>query len=265
MELIAKISKGTLMDQIYIPKNRAGLETGSYVIIRPAILGQEQETKPNFYNIKNIEPIKVEIARRIFGIISSIFDCENIIIVGSFLDKGFNFNDLDIVIINESKINIKSLELTVKSKLGFNSHIICLSNKELLAGLRTDPLYQAMLSRFVSKQRLIFKIKDMPDYKILDLHLIKSQSLIDNFDILTGKEKYSLTRNLIAIKLFLENKKVTNEMIDSEIMRLFKLKTINELKDNIINKLEFLRRFKEIYKKTFNKIMEGIKNESKPQ
>jgi hypothetical protein len=135
----------------------------------------------------------------------------------------------------------------------------------LLAGLRTDPLYQAMLSRFVSKQRLIFKIKDMPDYKILDLHLIKSQSLIDNFDILTGKEKYSLTRNLIAIKLFLENKKVTNEMIDSEIMRLFKLKTINELKDNIINKLEFLRRFKEIYKKTFNKIMEGIKNESKPQ
>ena len=35
MEIIAKISKGSNMDQIYIPKIRYGLNVGEYVIVRP--------------------------------------------------------------------------------------------------------------------------------------------------------------------------------------------------------------------------------------
>jgi len=34
MELIAKISKGSKMDQVYIPKNRIGFSAGSYVMMR---------------------------------------------------------------------------------------------------------------------------------------------------------------------------------------------------------------------------------------
>ena len=35
MEIIAKISRGSKMDQVYIPKNRGGFSIGSYVILKP--------------------------------------------------------------------------------------------------------------------------------------------------------------------------------------------------------------------------------------
>ena len=35
MEIISRVSKGSKMDQIYIPKNRAGLTIGEYVVITP--------------------------------------------------------------------------------------------------------------------------------------------------------------------------------------------------------------------------------------
>ena len=58
MELIAKISKGSKMDQVYIPKNRIGFSAGSYVIIRP-LEGKKTVEKPYLYNIKSIEPVKL--------------------------------------------------------------------------------------------------------------------------------------------------------------------------------------------------------------
>ena len=35
MEIIAKISKGSNMDQVYLPKNRIGFDIGNYVLIKP--------------------------------------------------------------------------------------------------------------------------------------------------------------------------------------------------------------------------------------
>ena len=58
------------MNQIYIPKNRFGFETGSYVIIKPL-----EEKKPIenlfFYGIKEIEPIKIEIIKEVIKIIDN--------------------------------------------------------------------------------------------------------------------------------------------------------------------------------------------------
>ena len=42
MELIGRISKGSKMDQIYIPKNRIGFSAGEYVLILP-IKGRLEE------------------------------------------------------------------------------------------------------------------------------------------------------------------------------------------------------------------------------
>ena len=49
MEIISKISKGTKMDQIYIPKNRPGLDIGTYVKIIP--IEEKIIKRPYFYNI----------------------------------------------------------------------------------------------------------------------------------------------------------------------------------------------------------------------
>lgn len=267
MEIIAKVSKGSRMDQIYIPQKREGFSTGSYVIIKPLDVVLEKGTKkitekPYFYNIKKIEPIKIEIVNKIIKSINETSNSKNVIITGSFLNEGFNFKDVDILIIDEDKINIEQIKKNIEKNTGIKTHIIMLSNKTLIKGLSTGPLYQMMLSRYISKKRLVYKIKRKINCKVLDLHLLKSKILIDNFDILNGNEKYYLTRNMVAILLFLENKKISNENVDKKIGGLFNIK-IGELKQNILEKDRFLKKYKALYSKIFNRMMQDIKNGSK--
>ncbi len=263
MELIAKISKGSKMDQIYIPKKRNYFSTGSYVIIKPLEIEIKKTTqKPYFYNIKEIEPIKLFIIKEIIKIINQKIKLDNIIMTGSFLDKGFDFKDIDILLINKNKLNIKEIKKDIERTIGIKAHLILLDNKTLIKGLSIDPLYQMMLSKYVSKKRLIYRIKHKINYKILDLHLLKSKSLIDNFDVLNGNEKYYLIRNLVAIFLYLKNKKINKEKVDKTIKEIFK-KEIREIKENLLEKNKFLKRYNQIYNQTFNKIMQGIKNASK--
>ena len=65
MEMIARISRGSKMDQIYLPKNRFGLAPGSAVLVKD--LTYEKQEKPFFYNVKRIERIKIIIIGRIFS------------------------------------------------------------------------------------------------------------------------------------------------------------------------------------------------------
>ncbi len=247
------------MDQIYIPKNREGFGIGSYVVLKP--LGTKKFEKPYFYNVKNIEPIKIRIVNEIMGIVDSITDnYENIIITGSFLSKGFNFNDIDVIILSNNKLNERYIKKSIEDAIQIKIHLLLLNSKTLLEGLSTDPLYQMMLSKCIAKKRFIFKIRHRIDYKLLDLHLLKSRLLIDNFDYLDGNEKYYLVRNMIAVFLYLQYRKINNERTDEEIKKQFNLSDIIEIKQNMLNKKTFLTRYKEIYKKTFCQIMKNIKN-----
>ena len=252
------------MDQVYIPKNRGGFSIGSYVILK-SLETKKFAEKPYFYNIKYIEPIKLDIVNEIMSIIDKISNnYENIIITGSFLDTGFNFNDIDvIIIISEGKLNAKYIKNIIEDRTGIKTHIILLDNRTLIRGLSTDPLYQMMLSRCISKKRFIYEIKRKIDYKILDLHLLKSKVLMDNFDLLNGEEKYYLIRNMIAIYLKHQQKKINKEKVDREIIKIFSLNDIKQIKQNILEKNIFLKKYKTIYKKTFNRIMESIKHGTK--
>ena len=253
------------MDQIYIPKKRSELEVGSYVLVKNLenIEAVKRESfKANFYNSDSIEKIKLYIIEKIFSIINNSAEIENIIITGSFLNKGFSFEDLDILIVSNRKVDSGHLSKKINSKLGINAHILLIDNRSLIKGLETDPLYQLMLSKCVSQKRLIYKVKNKPNYKILDLHLLKSKLLIDNFKILSGNEKYALTRNLIAIKLFLENEKLINQKIEKDIENSLRI-SVKDLKDNIINEKSFIRLYENIYDKISQKILEGIKDGSK--
>jgi len=262
MELISKISKGSLMDQIYLPKRRAGFNVGSYVVVKPL---QEIKTteKPFFYNIDFLEPIKIGIINQIFEELGNLIDkYDNIMVTGSFLEKGFNFNDIDILLITESETDKSNLEKSLESKTGIKIHIISINNKTLIQGLSTDPLFQTMLSRCVSKKRFIYNIKPEINYKILDLHLLKSKLLIENFDFSTGKEKYEMLRNAVSIALFIDGKIVDKELVDKEIKRLFGKD--NEIKENIIlDKKAFLAEYKKFYNNLFSRILGGVKNGSK--
>lgn len=264
MEIISRISKGSKMDQIYLPKNHPGFYAGNYVAIRPLIQEDIRKIeKPIFYNLVNLSPIKLQIIYEIFSIINkNVHNIENIIITGSFLDQGFNFNDIDILLISGQKENIARLKLALEERLGIKVHIIQLSNEALKKGLVSDPLYENMLSKCVSKKRIVFNIKKIINYPLLDMHLLKSKPLINNFDFFPGEEKYYLTKNIIAILLFLKNKKISNDLIDEKIKRIFNIDA-NKLKKNLLDKSGFLKKYKKLYNQVFNLIMKGMKNEPK--
>lgn len=258
MDLIAKISRGSKMDQIYLPKNRLGLPIGQYVSVIPLEAKQRRKTKfkPYFYNLRNLEPLKLELIEKIFDIVDEIHP-ENIIITGSFLQKGFKFNDIDVLIVKEEGRETNKIQKKIEELIQIKTHILILSAKTLNLGLSTDPLYILMLSRCVSKSRLIFKTKRKIDYKLLDLQLLKSKTLIDNFELLNGEEKYYFTMNMVSILLFIEGKKLTKEIVDKSLEGIFSVK-VKELKENLVEKSTFIKKYKEIYNSTFSSIMESI-------
>ena len=260
VELISKVSKGSRMDQIYIPKKRPDFSIGSYVIIKQ-LETQKKYIKPFFYHIKYLEPIKIEIIKKIFKILDSNITSDNIIITGSFLDIGFRFNDVDIIIVAEGIADKKSVQESLKDNIGVKAHLIVITNKSLIKGISTDPLYRIMLSRCVSKKRLIYKSKPIINYKLLDLHLLKNSLLIDNFYLLNGDEKYELIRNLVAINQFINKKEIT--AIDLRINALFGRGTAEKLKNNTLSKKDFLNKYQKIYNDTKYKILEGINHGAK--
>lgn len=257
VRIISRISKGTVMDQIYLPKSRPiGFAAGDFVEIIPA-----SKKKSDFYTYRapSLGAIKSQIKDEIFDYFSSL---DNIIITGSFLEEGFRFNDLDVILIGVSRPK-PEWKAYFKDKFGVEIHFICLSRKSLQKGLKTDPLFQLMLSRYLARKREFFRFKNEFNYQQLDLHLLKSKILIDNFDVLTGKEKYRLVRNMVAIKLFLQEAKLSTESVDTEIKGLFGKDAVYQLKENLLEKKAFLKRYKRIYYQIFNQIMQGIKHGSK--
>ncbi|MBI2110511.1 hypothetical protein HYT51_01905, partial [Candidatus Woesearchaeota archaeon] len=184
----------------------------------------------------------------------------NLIVTGSFLDEGFHFNDLDLIFVAENEIKTSRVKEEIKEKTGIQAHILTLNNKSLVRGLEVDPLYQMMLSRCIVSNRFVFKAKHRVDYKLLDLHLLKSKTLIDNYNFLSGNEKYDLVRNMLAIWLYMNDKKINKEIVDREIKTSLGLNDVNELKQNMVDKKIFLKKYKLMYDKTFAKILRGIES-----
>ncbi|MDO8655732.1 MAG: hypothetical protein Q7K45_00710 [Nanoarchaeota archaeon] len=247
--MISKISKGTVMDQIYLPKIRPpGFFIGDYVEISPTRM-----KKTTFYthNMPHLEPIKDLIREEIF----KYFDAaDNVIITGSFLEKGVHFNDIDIIVIGMIAAD-KTWENYFEQRLGLKVHFICIDRKSLQQGSRQDPLFQMMLSKYLAKKREMFSFKNEYKYKILDLHLLKSKSFLDNFDMLTGREKYNLVRNMCAIRLFLQGKVLDLEVVNTEIDKIFGKLAVMRLKENMVEKKIFCSKFRKIYDETFKSIM----------
>ena len=247
------------MDQIYLPKNRVGFNIGSYVKITP-LEGINKTEKPFFYNIKEIEPIKLEIINKIFTILNKILKIDNIIITGSFIEKGFNFKDIDVIIITEEKIEESVIKAKIEKELAIDVHVVIFNKESFLKALKINPIWRIMINKSVSSKRLSPLPKEEIDYRYLDAQAIKSELLIINFDYSTGKEKYKSLRNITAIALFIKSKYLSKESIDREIEKTFNLK-VEDIKNNLVDRV-FLKKYKKFYKK----LMDGIiKNAAKQE
>ena len=261
MELISKVSRGTNMDQIYLPKHRFGLNPGSYVLVKE--ISKEKQEKLFYYNIKNIEKVKIIIIKEIFRLLNK-YDFDNILVTGSFLEEGFNFNDIDIILIKNNEVNLEPIKIELKEKLGINLHLILIDVKSLLKGISYDPLFQTMLSNYISRKRFFYNVKPEFKYKLLDLNLLNSELLMENFDFLNGQERLSLLRNLVAINLFITKKQiVAKDQVYKRMKIFFGSDIFEDLKNGNVDKKEFAKKYKLMYNETFKLILECIKDEQK--
>jgi len=256
--LVSRVSKGTLMDQVYIPKERVpGFEVGTAVLIESVI--KEAKPKLFYYGVSHLEPVKVRIIEEVVNYLESF---DNVLICGSFLEPGFGFEDVDVVLITDNPVDEAKLRQHFLETLGLRVQVIAMSFKTLLKGVSSDPLFEMLIGKFVAKRRVIFRVEREIKYKLLDLHLLKSELLIINFHSIAGREKYKLVRNLFAIALFLDGKKVSAESVDEEINAYFGKGTVESVRENIVDK-SFLTKYKRFYGAVFKKIMAGIGNGSK--
>lgn len=246
--MIAKVSKGSKMDQIYLSKNRFVLPVGSFVKIEQ--VKDFEDFTPYYYKVSNLEKAKVLIMDEIF----KESKAENVLIVGSFLEPGFNFNDLDVIEIGQRTLP--------DDFLGLPLHIIVLTDLELLEGYLIEPIYRSMLSRFVSKKRILLKNKTKIVPIKLDLALLESKFLIDNLDDLSSIEfdrVYKGLRNVLSIKLFLEKK-------DFDLRREFKLcfgMEFNLTFRKLLSSKDFRKKLGKLYKKLELSILNEQKKTSK--
>lgn len=254
MELIGRVSKGSVMDQIYLPKQRPGMPVGSYVLIKPALQASLLQ-KPVLYGIRKIEPLKIEITKRIFALIEEKINCENIIITGSFVKQGFRFKDIDILIVtNEKKVKDKELAAFIGQDIGVKLHILILTGKELSLGIARDPLYAMMLSRCIAKKRFTYHLQErIIKPQLLDLHLLKSKLVFYNLDHISGDDLYYLIRNMVAVTLFLKGK-VSIEQVENKIKHIFGVSE-EKIRRKELEKRMFLRKYKEFYDATFKSIL----------
>ena len=260
--LVSRVSRGTRMDQIYIPKVRApGFEVGETVFVEPALQKATKKVKLHYYHVGYLESIKVGVIEKIFEYFEQNAEAENILVAGSFLERGFTFEDIDILVIGDKKFDAVKVAEYFREGLGLKTQIIAMGNKALLKGISTDPLFEMLVSKFVAKRRVIFGVAREIRYKLLDLHLLKSELLIINFYSLTGREKYKFVRNLTAIALFLDGKKISADSVDNEINRYFGKDAVKSIRENLVDK-SFLAKYKKFYDRVFKRILAGIKNGS---
>ena len=149
----------------------------------------------------------------------------------------------------------------VNNNFGIKAHIMNLSYKEIQLGINTNPLFQSMFSKFIAKKRFIFNIENKIIYKLMDLTLLESQLMITNYEISSGNEKYKLLRNLFAIKLFIENKKLSLNSINNEIEKYFYSGFLKDFRNNLVSMKDFRKKYERLYESLFDKIMNEIKKQ----
>jgi len=261
-ELIKKISKGARFNQIYLQKNEGiGFEPGKSVVISPLENRISKEPAIFEYNVK-LESLKREIAKLVFKVTDNYGYYDNIIITGSFLDEGFNFEDIDIIIINPVNMEKDRLKDSIRQNTGINPHLILIDSESFNKGIKRDPLFRLMVDRYVSARRAIFRKDREINYKLLDIYLLKNKNLIEGYDLFSIRQRKKLLRDFISIKLFSENKEVTIKSIEKEINMLFGKDIIENLfyYGNNEEKHKFISKLKKEFNKLEKHILENYEN-----
>lgn len=242
---IHRISKGSKFNQIYIPKEMdSSFKVGSLVEI--SLIKRKIYASKNFSLIE----FKQTLIDEIFSSLSNFNEIQQIFIVGSFLTKKEDYNDIDILLITKEEISEK-VHNFLTNKFNLKFHVICTTKHNLKELTKIDPLIRNMLHEYISTDKIILPKREI-DKEHLKFLLMMPEDLLEVN--VSGKEYYNSLRRLLAIEKFLENKDENPEKIEIELKAILEDKLLFLLKNNEIIEGNALKKIRETIKNKLDKI-----------
>lgn len=162
-------------------------------------------------------------------------------VVGSFLSRGVDYQDIDVVLIGQEQTTIgKELE----EYMGLKFHLLFFGEKKLTELLGICPLTRLMFSRYLSSAETeLNKKRRKINIPHLEYLLMMPEDLLEISP--NSKIFYDNTRRLVAIERFLKGEEENIEKLNKEVALLLGERLAFRLKENQeINKenLHFIRR-----------------------
>jgi len=243
-----KVSKGSRFNQIYIPREmEKTFEVGD--IVKVELI--KKKTEIFVENVK-LSDFKEKLIREIFSFLSE-FNIKQIFFIGSFLSQKIDYRDIDILMISDEKIEAEIYE-KLSDKFNLKFHLITIPESRFKILSEICPLTRSMLYFYASN-----KGYNLPKQRI-DKNHIKFLLMMPE-DLLKIKANsrvfYDSIRRLITIEMFLNNKELSSEKINSELKSLLG-KLFEYSKENNEANKEIIKKFRKIIKLKLNLIKKKL-------
>jgi len=256
MKFIHQVSKGSLYNQIYIPKEAENIfEAGDIVEVK---LLKKKSFLYFSKALKNIGEFKEKLVKEIFSFLVKFSEIKQVFTVGSFLTEKVDYNDIDLLIITEKKINgiEEKVYTQLIDKFQLRFHIISFPESSFLNLQNICPLTRSMLYYFVSNKKFEISQETKIDKQHLQFLLMMPEDLLKIKA--NSRIFYDNIRRLVTLSNFLENKSLNPVEISKKTSVLVGNFLCSQLRNNELineNDIEFLRK---IIKKYLNKIRKKL-------
>ena len=239
-KFVHKVSRGSRFNKIYIPREMSGIfEAGTLVEVR---LIKPKDSL--FYSrVIKLGEFKEKIVKETLLFLSKQKEIKQASVIGSFLTKQIDYNDIDVLIVSE-KINDKELYTRLAYKFGMRFHVLVIPEKRFIELSEICPLTRSMLYYSVSNKKIVMPKKRI-DKKHVNFLLMMPQDLLEIEA--ESRTFYDSLRRVFLIERFLENKSEDSLVVEVELKR------------EIPNLFEIIKDNKPISKKDIEKLRAILK------
>ncbi len=244
-----QVSKGTRFSQIYVPKElESSIQPGDLVEVR--LLRKSVEL---FCQNVELTDFKRRLIKQIFVFLQK-FKISQIFVVGSFLTKKIDYNDIDIVLVG-SDLSDEDIYDKLTDEFNLKFHVLSIRKENFENLLKICPLTKSMFDKFVSNSRITIPREKIIDKQHLQILLMMPEDLLE-LD-LNSRAYYDSIRRLVTIERFLENKSLDGLLIDEELRRVLE-KSYQPTKNNELIEKQDLVFLRKIIREKLNKIKKEL-------
>jgi len=246
-KFIHRVSKGSRFNQIYVPKEYEQVFQEGDIV---QVMLLEKRTKLYYSkNLKKLSEFKEKLIKDIFSELSTFKEIKQVFIFGSFLTKNVDYNDIDVLVLNDKDIEETVYNSLIK-KFNLKFHVIAIDDKNLKKVLEICPLVRSMLYRFVSNKPFIVQKDTRIDRNHIRFLLMLPEDLLEIE--LDSKMFYEAIRRLTCIEYFLEDNEIAPDKIDGVLSKTL---------DNLL--LERIKKDEQINNKNIAELRTIIKHKLK--